>query len=315
MTRSHSSSREDKVGLMIGRASILISMGALAVATPLARNAAALEEVATSVTIERKTCQAPDGVTIVYSAAGAGETALVFIHGGLADRTFYDGQLKAFAGRFRVVALDLAGHGESGTNRTKWGIPEFGADVKAVVDAEKLKRVILFGNSLGGPTVIEAALLLPSRVIGVVGIDTFQSLEYSMTAEKARQRAEAFRADYKGSLKGMVKMLFHADADPALIAETETRMQKTSPDAAYAMFMSLAGYSPAASARKLAVPLRAINGDLYPTDIDSVRKIKPDFNAVIMKHMGHYPMLERPDEFNQHVAEVLEKLIRAKQVP
>ena len=148
--------------------------------------AAAQKEDPTSATVERKLCQAPDGVAIVYSAAGAGEPALVFIHGGLADRTFFDGQLKAFAGRYRVIALDLAGHGESGANRTKWGIPEFGADVKAVVEAEKLKRVILFGNSLGGPTAIEAALLLPDRVIGVVGIDTFQSLDYSMTTEVAR---------------------------------------------------------------------------------------------------------------------------------
>lgn len=69
-------------------------------------------EDSSTVTIERKTCQVPDGVTIVYSAAGVGDTALVFVHGGLADRTFYDAQEKAFADRFRVVALDLAGHGE-----------------------------------------------------------------------------------------------------------------------------------------------------------------------------------------------------------
>jgi pimeloyl-ACP methyl ester carboxylesterase len=144
----------------------------------------------------------------------------------------------------------LAGHGESGANRRRWGLPEFGADVKAVVDAEKLRRVILFGNSLGGPTVIEAALLLPDRVIGVVGIDTFQSLDYSMTMEEARQRAEVFRADYSGSVKSMVKMLFYSDVDPALLAEAEKRMQKTPPDAAHAMFMFLAGYSPAASSNE-----------------------------------------------------------------
>jgi len=68
------------------------------------------------------------------------------------------------------------GHGESGTNRARWGLPEFGADVKAVVDAERLTRVVLFGNSLGGPAAVEAALLLPGRVVGVVGIDTFQDL-------------------------------------------------------------------------------------------------------------------------------------------
>ena len=263
-----------------------------------------------SASIERKTCLAPDGVTIVYSAAGAGETALVFIHGGLAERSFFADQLKAFAGRYRVIALDLPGHGESGANRKKWGIPEFGADVKAVVDAEKLKRVILFGNSLGGPTAIEAALLLGRRVIGVVGIDTFHSLDYRITAEEARQRAEAFRDDYSGNVKQMVQALFHPDADPALVADAERRMSRTSPEAAYSMFMSMAGYDQAGPARKLTVPLRAINGDLYPTDIQAVRKVKADFDAVVMKHMGHYPMLERPDEFNRHVAAIVEELSR-----
>lgn len=260
------------------------------------------EEKKMAVTIERKTCQAADGITIVYSACGAGEPALVFIHGGLADRSFWDAQLKAFGGNHRVIALDLAGHGESGTNRMKWGMPEFGADVKAVADAEKLKKIILFGNSLGGPLAIEAALLLPGRVLGVVGVDTFKSLDPKITPDEARARAEAFHRDYAGSVKTMTRALFHADADPAITADAERRMAKTSPDAAYAMFLSLASYDTAGSARRLTVPLRAINGDLYPTDVLGVRKIKPEFDAIIMKHMGHYPMLERPDEFNKHVA-------------
>jgi len=271
--------------------------------------AAALGGEGMSASIERKTCLAPDGVTIVYSASGAGEIALVFIHGGLAERSFFTDQLRAFADSYRVIALDLAGHGESGANRTKWGIPEFGADVKAVVDAEKLKRVILFGNSLGGPTAIEAALLLGGRVIGVVGIDSFQFLD-RITAEEARQRAEAFRDDYSGNVKQMVQALFHPDADPALMADAERRMSRTSPEAAYSMFMSMAGYDQAGPARRLTVPLRAINGDLYPTDIQAVRKVKADFDAKVMKHMGHYPMLERPDEFNRHVAAIVKELSR-----
>jgi pimeloyl-ACP methyl ester carboxylesterase len=259
-------------------------------------------------TIERKICQAPDGVKIVYSACGAGEPALVFIHGGLADRGFWDAELKAFGASHRVIALDLAGHGESGTNRAEWGLPEFGADVKAVADSEKLTRMIIFGNSLGGPVAIEAALLMPGRVVGVVGVDTFQSLEYKITPAEARQRAEAFRKDFAGSVKAMTRALFHPDADPAIMAEAERRMAKTSPEAAYALFLGLAGYDPAASARKLPVPLRAINGDLYPTDFAGVRKIKPDFDAIVMKHMGHYPMLERPEEFNRHVTAVIAEL-------
>ena len=259
--------------------------------------------------IERKTCAAADGVPIVYSTAGSGEPTLVFIHGGLASREFWDGELKAFATHHRVIAPDLTGHGDSGANRRKWGIPEFGADVRSVIEAEHAQKVILFGNSLGGPVALEAALLLPGRVLGVVGVDTFQSLTYTLSAEAAQRRADEFRADYATSVKRMVKQLFHEDADPALLADAERRMAHTAPEAASSMFLSLAGYDASEPARRLNAPLRAINGDLYPTDLEGVRKVKADFDVVIMRHTGHYPMLERPEEFDRHVADVVYALL------
>ncbi|MFP5227287.1 MAG: alpha/beta fold hydrolase [Acidobacteriota bacterium] len=258
--------------------------------------------------IERKTCSAPDGVQIVYSAAGAGDPALLFIHGGLANRGFWDGELRRFSDRHRVLAPDLPGHGESGDQRKKWGLPEFGADVAAVIQAESVEKVILFGNSLGGPVAIEAALRLGDKVLGVVGVDTFQSLAHHMGAEQAHTRAEAFRQDYAGSLHHMVLQLFHADADPALLRDAERRMAHTSPEVAYSMFLSLAGYRADEAARCLTVPLRAINGDLYPTDIAGIRTVKPDFAVKGLNHTGHYPMLERPAAFDYAVAEVIEEL-------
>ncbi len=267
--------------------------------------------------IERKTCRAPDGVEIVYSAAGAGRTALIFVHGGMADRSFYDGQLRAFAPKYRVLAVDLGGHGESGSNRRDWGLPVLGADVKAVADAERLDRMILFGNSLGGPAVIEAAALLGRRVLGVVGIDTFQDLGTIYEEEQARQRdeflrkrAEGFRADYRGAMRTMIKMLFHADADPALVQRVEEKMLKTPPAVAHAVLAGMAGYDGARTARALTVPIRTINGDLFPIDVAAIRRAIPDFDAVTMPHTGHYPMLEKPDEFNRHVAAVVSELDR-----
>jgi pimeloyl-ACP methyl ester carboxylesterase len=263
-----------------------------------------------SVKIKRKTCLAPDKVSIVYSACGKGEPALLFIHGGLAERSFWDKQLEAFCANHRVAALDLPGHGESGSNREKWGLPEFGADVKAVADAERLDKLILFGNSLGGPVAVEAALLMPGRVLGVVGIDTFQRVDYVIPPEEMQKRGRAFRDDYPGMVKAMVDRLFHKDADPDIMADAEKHMQKTPPEAAYKMFLGMSGYDNAPPVRQLSVPLRAINGDLYPTDVEGVRKVKPDFDAIIMDHMGHYPMLERPDELNKHIASVIAELLR-----
>jgi pimeloyl-ACP methyl ester carboxylesterase len=284
------------------------TLGSIALLAALA--AAACGGGSKTVTIVRKTCRAADGVEIVYSVAGRGEPALVFVHGGLANRGFWDSQLKEFGAGHKTIALDLPGHGESGAGRTKWGIPEFGADVRAVIEAEEAKKVILFGNSLGGPVIVEAALLLPGRVLGVVGVDTFHLLDQVIPPDQMEQRAEYFEKDYAGSLKTMVGLLFHKDADPALVADAEKRMSGTSPAVAKAMFLGMAGYDEGAAVRRLQAPLRAINGDLYAVDVEGNRKIKPDFDAVIMTHMGHYPMLERPAEFNRLVAEMVAGLMK-----
>lgn len=260
------------------------------------------------VKVERKTCKADDGVTLVYSVCGKGEPALVFIHGGLADRSFWDAQLREFGAKHRVIALDLAGHGESGTNRIEWSVPAFGGDVRAVIRAENVKEVILFGNSLGGPVAVEAALLLPRQVLAVVGVDTFNRLGRVFPADEIRARAEAFRKDWAGSVKAMTRMLFHPDADPSVVADAEQRMARTSPEAAYRMLLGLAGYDMGASVRRLTVPLRAINGDLAPTDVKENLTVKPDFEVIVMPHMGHYPMLERPDDFNHMIDDTLDEL-------
>ena len=109
----------------------------------------------------------------------------------------------------------------------------------------------------------------------------------------------------------MVKVLFHNDADPAMLADAERRMSGTSPEAAYNMFISMGGYDASVPAQRLTAPLRAINGDLYATDVAGVRKVKPDFEVIVMKHTGHYPMLERPAEFDRLVSETVASLLQS----
>ncbi|HEY0591411.1 MAG TPA: alpha/beta hydrolase, partial [Thermoanaerobaculia bacterium] len=133
--------------------------------------------------------------------------------------------------------------------------------------------------------------------------------EYAREAEEwTRQRIEAFAGDYAGAMRMMVSMLFHPDADAAIKAEVERRMLRTPQHVTLAMFEAIGGYDPNVAARRLDVPLRAITGVLFPTDVATIRKVRPDFDAIVMEHMGHYPMLERPEEFNRHVRAVVREL-------
>lgn len=249
-----------------------------------------------------------DGVEIAYSTRGEGDVALVFVHGGLADRAFWEPQLAALSDRFRVVALDLAGHGESGRGRTAWTIPAFAQDVRAVVEALDLERVVLVGNSLGGPVALEAASLLPGRAVGVIAVDTLQDATRRFEPEEARARAEAFRTDFHGTCQAMAAALFHPGTQADLHAWAERRMCATAPEVVVGMMEGLAGYDVAAAVRGAGVPVRAINGDLWPTDVERNRTIAPDFDAVVMTGAGHYPMLERPEEFNRHLVAMVEEL-------
>ena len=57
--------------------------------------------------------QSADGVPIAYQVAGEGTVSLVFVHGWSGDRSYWEEQLDHFAQEYRVVALDLTGHGRS----------------------------------------------------------------------------------------------------------------------------------------------------------------------------------------------------------
>ena len=130
------------------------------------------------------TATSPDGIPIRYHAAGRGDPALVFVHCGGCEQGFWDGQMAHFAAKHRVVALDLAGHGQSGVGRKDWTMPAFGQDVVSVVEALGLKRVVLIGHSLGGPVVLEAARRMPGRVAGLVLVDTMVDFEQRLAAEE-----------------------------------------------------------------------------------------------------------------------------------
>lgn len=249
-----------------------------------------------------------DGTAIAYTFRGTGEPALVFIHGGFADRTFWRPQIDALSEDHRVVALDLAGHGGSGRNREAWTIVAFAEDVRSVVEALAPKRAVLIGNSLGGPVALEAARLLRGVAIGVVGVDTLHDATVTIDHAHARARAAAFRTDPAGACHAMVEALFHPNTYPELRAWAEKRMSAMPPGISAPMMEGFGGYDMAKALRGAGVPIRVINGDLWPTSIERNRAVVDDFGAVVMTGAGHYPMLERPDEFNRLLVEIVDRL-------
>lgn len=249
-----------------------------------------------------------DGISIRFDSLGSGDLAVVFVHGWSCNRTYWRNQVDAFAGRYRVVAIDLPGHGESGDGRDSWTMPSFGEDVVAVVNHLGLRKTVLIGHSMGGDVVVEAALRLGDRVAGLVWVDTYHRLTVPETEEQVQAFLEPFRRDFEQTTRSLVRRMFPPNADPDIVEAIENDMSSAPAHIAFdVLHHAFANEGPVMSAlQQLAIPIVAINPDYRPTDVESLSKYRVE--TVIASGVGHFLMLEDPDQFNRLLDEVLTRI-------
>jgi pimeloyl-ACP methyl ester carboxylesterase len=245
---------------------------------------------------------APDGVPIRYEDAGRGNPAIVFVHGWSCDRSYWTPQLEHFSKSHRVVSVDLGGHGESGLAREDWTMAAFGADVAAVLTGMDLRDAVLVGHSMGGPVIVEAALLAPHRVAALVSVDHFADVEQPMSVEERERQLASLRKDFRGATEAWVRTFFPPGADPSLVADIVHDMARAPPDVAVSALSHTRRYDEAAALAKMRLPMRMINSDLWPTNLEAARRHKPDLQLAVMHGVGHFPHLESPQAFNQLLA-------------
>lgn len=251
-----------------------------------------------------------DGIEISYSVSGDGETALVFVHGWSCDKSYWKHQVGKLGHDYKFVLIDLAGHGESGTERKDYKIELFGDDVVSVISHLDLKKVILIGHSMGGSVILEAAKKLKGKVIGLIGVDTFQSFTDDWTAEQKEGFLKTFENDFIGTAKGFVRSMFPQTADADLVAEIEKDMSSAPPEVALSAMRNLFYYNPIPTLKSLDLPLISINCDMYPVSVEENGKHVKDYEVKFMKGVGHFLMIERPDEFNELLSGSVSSLIK-----
>ncbi len=256
------------------------------------------------------TATAPDGAPISWWQRGEGETALVFIHGWSCDHEFWREQVDAFDD-YRIVTLDLPGHGASGGAREPWRVFDYGADVAAVADALELERIVLVGHSMGGLVALAAAAELEGRVLGVVAADSLHDAEVRYTEAQAAPALTAFAEDWPGAMSSMFTGMSGPNIDPALAGWIAAKGIAARPEVGSGLFLDFVEIDATEWFRNAGVPVRAINaaaGAMVPeTRIESNRQYA-DFDAVLIEGVGHFLQLEAPAQFNAALREVLAEL-------
>ncbi len=250
-----------------------------------------------------------DGTPISYEIHGAGEPTLVFVHGWSCDARYWREQLPYFSKNHRVVALDLAGHGHSGSARSQYTMKLFGEDVRAVTEASGSSKVILIGHSMGGTVIAEAARLMPNIVMGLIGIDTLENIEYPLTREALEGMTGPLEKDFRTGSRQFAAEMISPDTDKQLREWILADMSAAPPAVAIsAMKEMLSQYITGEAARmfdEIRIPVITVNGDLWPINYEANRRHMSSFDAIVLKKADHFLMMNRSKDFNQ----ALEKAI------
>ncbi len=251
---------------------------------------------------------APDGARIAFESRGAGDPTLVLIHGWSCDRSYWAAQIDALSRRWRVIALDLAGHGESDRTRTDWTMAALGADVAAVVDASGAQDVILVGHSMGATVALEAARALRGRVRGLIWVDQYRRLDRFASAAEVEAHVAPFRASFAATTRRFARSMFAAGVDTALVECVADSMAAAPPDSALALLAASwnHGREVPALLADLALPVVAINASDPSADVDSMQRL--GVAVIEMPGSGHFPMLERPQAFIACLQQAIETI-------
>ncbi len=256
-----------------------------------------------------------DGTPISYEICGEGvegAPVLVFVHGWSCDSRYWRAQIPYFSPKYRMVLVDLAGHGHSGSERSDYTMQSFGEDVRAVVEAVGAEKVILIGHSMGGIVIAEAARLMPEKVLGLIGVDTLEDLEYPLSAEGKEQMLAPFREDFPIACREFVRSMLYPETDAVLQRWILDDMAAASPVVGRsAMDNMLDLYVTGELAtlfEGIPLPVIVVNGDLWPANFEANRRHMHSFDVLLVERGDHFLMMHRSEEFNKALEEAIRRI-------
>lgn len=253
-----------------------------------------------------------ENVTLSYLSEGEGDTTLLFIHGWAIDQTYWQPQVDYFKDNYRVVTLDLAGHGESSDQREDWTMEAFGDDVVTVIQALDLRKIVMIGHSMGGTVMLEAASQVPDRIIGLVGVDNFKDVGAQLTEEQ-QQEYDMFTGMMETNFGEVVDsyvrgMLFTPESNSVLVDSVAQDMRSAKQDMARSSLINLMESTDREIELLQTAPVKLylIQSEALPTQEEPLKEhTQYGYEIRSVGKVSHYPMLEVPELFNEQLEEVL----------
>src|SRR4029079_4811668 len=252
-------------------------------------------------------------IQMAYTEAGAGRP-VVLLHGYPFKRSFWNEQVAALSGSYRVIAPDLRGFGDSDSSDGSSTMNRMAQDVAALLDHLGVPRATFGALSMGGYVTLAFYKQFASRVRALILADTRATPDTAEAKQNRAQQAEkALSEGMAGIADAMLPKLLTPETvskRPEGVKRVRDMMLKTKPEGAASALLGMAereDQTPLLS--QIASPTLILVGTddaITPVaDSEKMHNAIAGSRLVVIENAGHVSNLERTDEFNQNLIDFL----------
>ncbi len=255
--------------------------------------------------------ETPGGVTIHYEDAGSGP-ALVLVHGWSMSGRVWAFQ-EELADAYRLITVDLRGHGASSAPAAGYAFVDFVADLASLFAQLELREATLVGWSMGAQVALQAFPAVRDRLAALVlvsGTPKFAAAAdypYGLPAKEARGMALRLKRDYAKTMGEFFRGMFGEGELPwdhyqQMVRRVVIPGLRPAPHAAMDSLAALNEEDQRPVLPLIDLPTLIVHGDrdtiCLPGAAHYMAERIADAQLGIMHGVGHAPFLSRPAEFN-----------------
>jgi pimeloyl-ACP methyl ester carboxylesterase len=248
-----------------------------------------------------------DGIDIHWESAGKGKKTVVLVHGWTGDMSVWDAQVPALSKKYRVLLIDLPGHGKSALPKdNKFSMDLFARAIEAVRADAKAKDIVLVGHSLGTPVIRQYARLFPQHTLALVLVDGV--VIKAESAQMFLPLVKTFEGPGGAAARDKFVRNMFTKAPPEIQPGILKVSNATSEAAAVGAFGTMT--DPAIWKEDIIdIPVLGIYAEKSTLATQfPLKRIFPKIEYIEIPGTDHFLMLEKPAEFNRVLLTFLDNL-------
>jgi pimeloyl-ACP methyl ester carboxylesterase len=252
---------------------------------------------------------------IHFTDSGKGRT-VVLLHGFLESSNMWATFLPVLSKKYRVINIDLPGHGKSECFGYVHTMGEMAGAVKAILSQLKIRKASFIGHSMGGYVALFFGDLFPDNVKSICLFFSTSYADSSIKKKGRNQAIEVVKKNHKSFIRFAFPMLFRSKFRKSLKTEIKHAKNDALLTSKQGIIAALEGMKQRPSREMLLkfapYPIHFISGKRDPViPVETVHeqiKISDNVSGIVLKEPGHMGHIEANETCLKEIMVFLKKV-------